>query len=274
MLLIQRKFISDYDICVFDISTSSGVRPAGRTVDNSQTGRQKHGLVYVSDGCIYIAQKGRPDIRAGVGSLIYIPKNLNYLLRYEENHTGFVLLNFDIMTANGEFLTFREHAEVLTSVDSASVVENLMRKIEASCLTEDARSVFQRKELVYRLLMELFGEETTLPNPPQAKFSNIMPGVELMQRTYLKNIPITEFAKACNISVSSFRGLFTEYFGLPPVQYRNHLRIKRAVSLLTDGNCTVAEAAEASGFENLSYFCRLYKRFVGETPGETQERVK
>ena len=36
--------------------------------------------------------------------------------------------------------------------------------------------------------------------------------------------------------------------------------------LLGDGEYTVAEVAELSGFSSENYFCRLYKKLVGKTP--------
>ena len=268
MLLVERKFINDYDICVYDISMMSGIRPEGRTTDNRKLGRKWHGILYIASGSAYLSQEDG-DLTIEAGALVFLPKNLHYLFRYTEDGTEFLLLNLDIMTSGGEFLTFFNKAEILQSSADPRIV-SLLRRIEANCMTEDHTAVFRRKELVYRLLSVMFEEEHTLFEPISPKYANIMPGVELMQQTYLQNIPVSQYAKKCNISVSSFRSLFCEYYGIPPVQYRNQLRIKRAMSLMLDGNCTVAEAAEMSGFDNVGYFCRLYKKLVGETPGETK----
>lgn len=269
MLLIDRKFMNEYDICVFDISTSSGKRPAGRIVDNRRTGRKNHGIVYIESGAVRILRKDAPELYVPAGSILYLPKQLCYILRYEEEDTDFLLLNFDLMSANGEFLTFSQQSEILAEKATNSSLPKLLKSIDLCCMTEEQTAGFRRKELVYRLFSALFRDELAGTPSVRPKYINIMPGMELMQKTYLQNIPITHYAKACNISVSSFRSLFTEYYGIAPLQYRNQLRIKRAISLLQDGNYTVAEAAEASGFDNPAYFCRLYKRMTGETPGET-----
>ena len=100
----------------------------------------------------------------------------------------------------------------------------------------------------------------------------ILPGALMLQQTYLENFPISKYAEACNISLTSFRSLFTQKYGMSPLQYRNHLRISRAVAMLQEGSCTVAEAAYASGFDNIGYFCRYYKKITGETPKTTQTR--
>ena len=80
------------------------------------------------------------------------------------------------------------------------------------------------------------------------------------------------FAEASGISISLFRALFSKQFGMSPVQYRNRLRIDRAAVILSEGSCTVSEAAYACGFENIGYFCRCYKKFMEETPMETKLR--
>ena len=129
--------------------------------------------------------------------------------------------------------------------------------------------VFRRKELAYRLLSVVF-DDSAVRNLAQAEGGHIVPGVRLLQQSYLENIPVGRFAEACDMSVSAFRRQFVQAYGISPVQYRNRLRVNRARQLLADGSCTVTEAAYASGFENLGYFCRCYKKLTGETPNETK----
>ncbi len=59
--------------------------------------------------------------------------------------------------------------------------------------------------------------------------------------------------------------VFKEVTGQSPVDYLNRLRCSHAFALLSNGSC-VSEAAEASGFQNQSYFSRQYKRYRGRTP--------
>ena len=104
-----------------------------------------------------------------------------------------------------------------------------------------------------------------------AKSSPIAEGVKLLQQTYLENLPIETFAKQSNVCLSAFRQLFNKQYGTSPLKYRNTLRIKRAQQLLENGDSTVAEVAYASGFENVGYFCRYYKKVTGKTPKQNKE---
>ena len=68
------------------------------------------------------------------------------------------------------------------------------------------------------------------------------------------------------MSEVNFRRLFKEYTGMSPIDYRNDLRLKNAKNMLQSGEYNVTEAATASGFSNLSFFIRLYKKKYGHTP--------
>ncbi len=56
-------------------------------------------------------------------------------------------------------------------------------------------------------------------------------------------------------------------------EYINILRCQEARRLLKDGS-SVSAAAFVSGFDNLSYFSRTYKKYVGELPSQTALAVR
>ena len=68
------------------------------------------------------------------------------------------------------------------------------------------------------------------------------------------------------MSEAGFRRLFREYMGASPVDHRNEIRLLHAKSKLQSGEYNVSEAAYESGFSNLSFFIRLYKKKFGYTP--------
>ncbi len=258
------------DICLSRVVVMSGIRPAGRMVDQRPRGRSCHGFLYIWEGSASFVPDDGEELHITAGDLVIIPKNERYVMRYTEDGTTFVLVNFEMTSPSGEELAFSDRICVLAQDKEDRRIAGIMAKLEMSSAAENRSAVFRRKELVYRLLSMVY-EEDVLMEMRQPKYANIVPGVLLMQQTYLENIPISEFAAACCISVSSFRGLFTEQYGLSPIQYRNRLRINRARAMLRDGNCTVAEAAYASGFDNIGYFCRYYKKITGETPRASQK---
>ena len=62
--------------------------------------------------------------------------------------------------------------------------------------------------------------------------------------------------------------MFRKYYGQTPTDYINDLRLSHAASLLQTTGLTVLEIAGICGFENLSWFNRLFKQRYQLTPSE------
>ena len=55
---------------------------------------------------------------------------------------------------------------------------------------------------------------------------------------------------------------------MSPNEYRINERINKAKKLLMSENMTVQEVAVILGFENVGYFCKLFKEKTGTSPGK------
>ena len=82
---------------------------------------------------------------------------------------------------------------------------------------------------------------------------------------------VTELAKLSCITPQHFRRLFTKEVGENPIKYIQLKKIQRAQLLLTIKKVPVKEAAYAVGFNDVSYFNRVFKRLIGCTPKEYKE---
>lgn len=259
------------DICISEVEVMSGVRPSGRSANYLNGGRRCHGLVYIWDGeACFTHSDGQTTIVKN-GELLFIPKGHRYKMQYTAPNTTFVLVNMEMFDKNGEDIYLAKKLAVLAKDDASNRIAGIMAKLELCGASQNIAAFFRRKELVYKLLGKVY-ESGIVPSSEQQGYLRIFAGVRLLEQSYLENLPVSEFAEACNISISSFRSLFGKQYGMSPVQYRNRLRIDRAVTILSEGSCTVAEAAYACGFENIGYFCRYYKKITGETPLETKIR--
>ncbi len=83
---------------------------------------------------------------------------------------------------------------------------------------------------------------------------------------YKEHYSVEFLANMVNLSPSYFRTLFKRYTGQTIIQYQNSVKIEKACALLRSGLCNVTEAAEATGFSDIYYFSRLFKKIKGKTP--------
>lgn len=102
---------------------------------------------------------------------------------------------------------------------------------------------------------------------PNKKYALIKPAVEYIHRSYTKGlINITELSDMCGITPEYFRKIFKAYYGASPLKYINTLKIAHAKELLASGMYSVTEAAFQSGYTDMSYFSRAFKKETGEAP--------
>lgn len=90
--------------------------------------------------------------------------------------------------------------------------------------------------------------------------------VEFMKQNIAQKLTVEQIARSAGFSKYYFLRLFKAHTGYTVTRYLNLLRCDRAKQLLSSG-CTVKEAAEQCGFENLSYFTKVFKTGIGHLPG-------
>lgn len=88
---------------------------------------------------------------------------------------------------------------------------------------------------------------------------------------YLLNHPETEesleeLAKRFYISKSYLSRIFREVTSFTVNEYKNINRIKKSQQLLNHSTYSVTEISELLGFENLTYYERVFKKYAGVTP--------
>jgi len=74
-------------------------------------------------------------------------------------------------------------------------------------------------------------------------------------------------ASVARLSRSHFSRAFRNSFGDSPIEYIIRRRIERAQELMLSTNASLSQIAHDCGFADQAYLCRLFRRFVGESPG-------
>lgn len=80
------------------------------------------------------------------------------------------------------------------------------------------------------------------------------------------DLSLEDIALRCNMNTAAFCRYFKRKTGKTFVDFMNEIRLGNAAKLLLKGDLTIAEVAFESGFNNPSYFNRLFKRWKGLTP--------
>lgn len=88
-----------------------------------------------------------------------------------------------------------------------------------------------------------------------------------LENNYSSHINGKSIEDNFNCSFDYINRMFKKTTGLTIFVYLNELRIFKAKQLLYDGTVKITEVAEKSGFRDVYYFSKVFKKYTGITPG-------
>lgn len=86
------------------------------------------------------------------------------------------------------------------------------------------------------------------------------------------DLTIGDIAASMGLSEGHFSHLFKKETGYTVTGYLTRYRMRAAMEFLSDCRNKVYEAAEKAGYKDITYFSSTFKRIVGMTPSEYQNR--
>ena len=98
--------------------------------------------------------------------------------------------------------------------------------------------------------------------------------LQFIQDHYQKGITVQELADLCHFSEYHFMRFFKRHMNMTSIEYLNQYRLEMASRQLAETNLSVTSIALESGFNNISYFNRVFKRKFGVTPMEYRSYSK
>jgi AraC family transcriptional regulator of arabinose operon len=159
-------------------------------------------------------------------------------------------LNFD----RYHFLNNKELASSINKLISISMEDNVAK---------DALADLSLKFLLLRIIQTQNLAAIQEPALPNNRFA---PVIQYIKDHLTEKITIDVLARESCMSKSAFFQAFKDQFGIPPLEYVLRERIQQAKRIMADATLNVTDVCYQSGFNNLNYFIRLFKRFEGMTP--------
>ena len=223
-----------------------------------RNGRLKHGFIYTVSGVMqYTFLHGEErSICVKAGELIFIPQDCCYYGTYLDDDTEIKIIQFDL--SFGKLPEYLSHPVKIELPHASELIDAFFKFSEKG----SANRTFYYLSCFYGLLWQIDDFYFRIPT----KYKKLKPALSEISKHYSINRNTGYYAELCDMSEVNFRRLFKEYTGKSPVEYRNDIRLETARIKLQSGEYNVSEAAYGSGFSNLSFFIRLYKKKYGHTP--------
>jgi len=99
----------------------------------------------------------------------------------------------------------------------------------------------------------------------------IFKAIVYIKHNYMKRITLEDVAGHVYLNPSYFSKIFNAEIKSTFVSYVNSFRIRAAKELLLDSSIPLAEISNLAGFEDQSYFTKVFKKATGVTPGRYRE---
>lgn len=144
-----------------------------------------------------------------------------------------------------------------------------IRKMDHLCDLRPKGYQLAVKGWLFQLMFHLVSNQKAIKQPSSSqqkhrdKLKTILKHVE---EHYSEPLTIEDMANLIHYSKSHFMKFFKTHMNTGFTQYLNHYRLTMAARLLVSTEDSILTIASSSGFDNLSYFNRLFRREFQMTP--------
>lgn len=122
---------------------------------------------------------------------------------------------------------------------------------------------------IWRQLSQMLGE-ISRPGTPKTVFTQeqrMNQMLRFVKEHYNESLTVDQIAQAGGVSRRECFRCFQSSIAETPTEYLNSYRLERAAYLLTSTDHNLSAICEACGFNNTSYFGKLFKQRYGTSPG-------
>lgn len=238
-------------------------------------------LIAVQSGWLEIEVE-RETYRIGAGDLCVInPSQLHSCIIFEPN-TTLCCLMVDMDLFRSRFLDSVEERYVAPLTESRILLPcHISGNSRVNHLVYTCCDVFTAREEAYQLQLKalLFGilhllfsqcgdvyhaERSQNLNSLARERVNII--LQYVNEHYAERIKLDDLVQLLHINKYYICKIFQQYIGKTFLDYVNLVRIQKAVDLIVSTNDSITAIAFATGFQDINYFSRMFKRTVGISP--------
>ena len=141
---------------------------------------------------------------------------------------------------------------------------------------------FHRMLLLMRILYELatapdskiLSSSSFAKAPARSDSRRILKVKEYIDKNYQEDIRLSDLADMVGMTATSFSRFFKLRTGRHVSEYMIDVRLGHATRALVDSTDSISEISYACGFNNVSYFNRIFKKRKGCSPKEFRELYK
>jgi AraC-like DNA-binding protein len=131
---------------------------------------------------------------------------------------------------------------------------------------EDAKSIEELTDVLNVMVEQMAGQIFSFQGVRHA--AALRKVERYIQENYSRKISLKEISEVSGLSAPYFSTIFKEEMGENFSSYLNQLRVEKASRLLRETGQSLSEIAGSCGFEDQSWFSKIFKTYTGLSPGK------
>ena len=176
----------------------------------------------------------------------------------------------DTYRADGNPESIRMHASSVLAAAALEAVKNgadaeivyKLQKHYYDMITNES-SVDEITYLLWEALDSIFNEIMVVADSGNPYIRNAL---KYMSKNYSTPLTLTEVADVVGLSPNYFSALFSKSVGMSFREKLCRIRIEESKRLLLSTDYSLTDIAVSLGFNDQSYFCKVFKKITGLTP--------
>lgn len=208
------------------------------------------------------------EVQPGQAMILHFPHNHRYWWPLGNPPWEFLYVCFHGSEMLRIWAEIESRRGALATIREKSPVFEVLGRIMDCPASDSSAAAFRISGLAYDFAMTLAREviphaaETSDENNP---FWKVM---RFCQHHLHESIGVDDLARVAGISRYHFSRRFKRQQGVAPAEYLGQLRLRQAVRLLRAERLPVKEIAARCGYRDANYFCRVFRRALGTSPGD------
>ena len=255
------------------------IENAGRSFQIPVHWHDEFEIIYVRSGFLTVSISGESYIGKTGEAFVVSPGNL-HLMGSQSGTVDYYTFLFPL-----KYISFRTddmldeklleplnsgHLMICPRVNDTAkeLCEQLIKIYEAKNDESESKITTQvrTKIILLQFILEMWKKGFVIENDTSGRNIVEKEMVSYIQQNFTGKISLKEFGEQFHLSEKYISRYFKEHFHITLSQYITYLRLENAKQLLQDTDLSVTETAMQSGYQNVSYFIRSFKKTYGISP--------
>ncbi|MBD2766592.1 AraC family transcriptional regulator [Hymenobacter sp. BT664] len=166
-----------------------------------------------------------------------------------------------------------DYAHLTNTPELTDTLSRLVAVSRTTDINKDVLAGFTLQELLVRLMQTQARQLIFHDYARYLTSHRFAAVVDYIKQHLAENLSIDKLSALACMSKATFFRVFKREFGLTPVEFIIRERLAEAKRLLRHPLASVAEVCLRAGFNNLSHFQALFKKYEGITPGAYRKQM-